>query len=100
MSIIEVDNRDDEGVVARERECDERDVDEDHKYPAVGTEQVLYVNVYRVTRHYGGPEEGGWWYDAGEPLASVPIAGVWVQQFEDVPGVHHLIPAVSLDFLR
>lgn len=22
-----------------------------------------WVNVYTVTRHYGGPEEGGWWYD-------------------------------------
>ena len=26
-----------------------------------------YVTVYAVTRHYGGPEEGGWWYDAGRP---------------------------------
>lgn len=33
----------------------------------------LYVNAYAVTRHYGGPEEGGWWYNAGQPLASVPI---------------------------
>ena len=33
----------------------------------------LWVNAYVVTRHYGGPEEGGWWYDAGEPLASVPV---------------------------
>jgi hypothetical protein len=22
-----------------------------------------WVNVYRVTREYGGAEEGGWWYD-------------------------------------
>lgn len=33
----------------------------------------LYLNVYAVTRHYGGAEEGGWWYNTGEPLASVPI---------------------------
>lgn len=33
----------------------------------------FYINAYAVTRHYGGPEEGGWWYNAGEPLASVPI---------------------------
>ncbi len=31
---------------------------------------VLYVNVYRVSRHYGGPEEGGWHYDIGEPVES------------------------------
>ena len=30
----------------------------------------VYVNVYSVTRHYGGPEEGGWWYNAGEPVES------------------------------
>jgi hypothetical protein len=22
-----------------------------------------YVSEYHVSRHYGGPEEGGWWYD-------------------------------------
>lgn len=36
----------------------------------------MYLNVYAVTRHYGGPEEGGWWYNAGQPLASVPIKAV------------------------
>ena len=24
-----------------------------------------YVNVYEYSREYGGPEEGGWYYDAG-----------------------------------
>ena len=27
---------------------------------------MFYVNVYEVDRAYGGPEEGGWWYDSGE----------------------------------
>jgi hypothetical protein len=27
-----------------------------------------YVNVYAIKRCYGGPEEGGWWFDAGEPV--------------------------------
>lgn len=26
---------------------------------------VIYVAVYDVTREFGGPEEGGWWYDSG-----------------------------------
>jgi len=34
---------------------------------------LLYVNAYSVTRHFGGREEGGWWFNAGEPLASIPI---------------------------
>lgn len=27
-----------------------------------------FVTVYEVTRHYGGPEEGGWWYNWYEPV--------------------------------
>ena len=38
--------------------------------------EKLYVNVYAVTRHHGGPEEGGWYYNEGEPLGSVPVAAV------------------------
>jgi hypothetical protein len=33
---------------------------------------LYYLNVYAVTQNYGGPEEGGWWYESGMPLASVP----------------------------
>jgi hypothetical protein len=33
----------------------------------------MYVNAYQVTRHYGGPEEGGWWFNHSEPLASIPV---------------------------
>lgn len=31
---------------------------------------MYYINVYSVERMYGGPEEGGWWYDLGEPVLS------------------------------
>ena len=33
------------------------------------------VALYEVDRAFGGPEEGGWWYDTGElrrPLALAP----------------------------
>ena len=26
---------------------------------------AFYLAVYEVDRAYGGPEEGGWWYDTG-----------------------------------
>lgn len=26
------------------------------------------VAIYLVDRAYGGPEEGGWWYECGEPV--------------------------------
>ena len=35
-----------------------------------------YVNVYLVQQGYGGPEEGGWWYDYGVPHVSIPC-GEW-----------------------
>ncbi|MYA41522.1 MAG: hypothetical protein F4Z31_07205 [Gemmatimonadetes bacterium] len=28
-------------------------------------ETVWFVNEYQIDRAYGGPEEGGWWYDTG-----------------------------------
>ena len=34
---------------------------------------MIFVNAYTVTQGYGGPEEGGWWFDVGEVLASVPV---------------------------
>jgi len=33
----------------------------------------VFVTVYEVTRHYGGPEEGGWWYNWNEPVESVLV---------------------------
>jgi len=35
-----------------------------------------FVNVYIVHRRYGGPEEGGWWYSEGYPLAFVDVTGM------------------------
>ena len=40
-------------------------VHEDNLEPA-----PWYVNVYEEDRGYGGPEEGGWWYDISEPVHS------------------------------
>ncbi len=30
----------------------------------------IYVSLYEVDRCYGGPEEGGWWYDAYHLLST------------------------------
>lgn len=29
------------------------------------------VNVYKEWRAYGGPEEGGWWYNTGDPIGTI-----------------------------
>lgn len=33
----------------------------------------MYINVYSTTRHYGGPEEGGWWYNWNTCLLTIPV---------------------------
>jgi hypothetical protein len=43
-----------------------------------------YINIYQLDRHYGGPEEGGWWYDSGVPVASIPLPEVRTFTQEDV----------------
>jgi hypothetical protein len=30
--------------------------------------KTLYIHKYEVSQQYGGPEEGGWWYEAGYPV--------------------------------
>lgn len=45
-------------------------------YVRPGNESFLYVNAYSVTRNYGGPEEGGWYYNAFEPIASIPVKAI------------------------
>jgi hypothetical protein len=35
---------------------------------------MKYVNVYLCDRAYGGPEEGGWWFDYGLAQRSFPVA--------------------------
>lgn len=34
---------------------------------------VVYICVDELYRRYGGPEEGGWWYDEGYPIRSWPV---------------------------
>ena len=34
---------------------------------------AFHVNLYRTDRQYGGPEEGGWWYDTGRFEACVGL---------------------------
>jgi hypothetical protein len=36
--------------------------------------RYVYVNVYETDRAYGGPEEGGWYYDVGSPVKVMPVA--------------------------
>lgn len=35
--------------------------------------RIQFVTVYETDRAYGGPEEGGWWYDVGTVVACFPV---------------------------
>ena len=35
--------------------------------------RLWHVTVYKIDRAYGGPEEGGWWYDYGTVLVDVTL---------------------------
>lgn len=36
-------------------------------------ERLRYVNAYELSREYGGQEEGGWYFDAGTPVACIRV---------------------------
>ena len=36
--------------------------------------EIRFVTAYEVTRHYGGPEEGGWYYNWYDPIDTVPTS--------------------------
>lgn len=40
------------------------DEEREHSVPRCAGRYM--VAIYEMSRHYGGPEEGGWWYDAGD----------------------------------
>lgn len=48
-------------------------------YVTPDSESFLYVNAYEVTRHFGGHEEGGWYYNVRMPLTSIPIRAISVR---------------------
>lgn len=65
--------------------------------------RVEYVNAYVENRLYGGPEEGGWWYNAGFPVAAIPYIknGEYTNQkmkeyLENSIGYHSKYPLSSV----
>jgi len=39
--------------------------------------------VYSLSLGYGGPEEGGWWYDRGEAIALVPAVRPAIEEWSE-----------------
>ena len=43
--------------------------------------RTYYVNLYKEGMGYGGPEEGGWWYDEGYPVKPDDFLCDWNTKF-------------------
>lgn len=41
--------------------------DEEHENPVLKIDRVFFVHKHAISLEYGGPEEGGWWYEMGIP---------------------------------
>ena len=56
---------------------------EDWKEEPLPADQLVFVNVYYVTREYGGPEEGGWYYNQSNCVESVPVQNQYSEQMAE-----------------
>jgi len=58
-----------------EESWEPRELSEDWPYTETkdSWDDIKYVSAYRVDRAYGGPEEGGWWYNWYELLDAIPV---------------------------
>jgi len=54
----------------------------------------VYVNLYGVTRRYGGPQEGGWWFDVGAPIECHPIRGSMVRALNVADWIQDRLDAI------
>lgn len=81
-------------------------LDSERYYADLRADRTVYVTVYTRVLRYGGPEEGGWWYDTwhlepGTPvwashnvadsvLANVESATTWCATANgNLPPYHH-----------
>jgi hypothetical protein len=52
-------------------------------FKVIPDNQMVYVNVYSIERCYGGPEEGGWWYDWYECLETYPCRNINAETLQE-----------------
>lgn len=63
----------------------------------------MFVNVYNVQQAYGGPEEGGWYYDVGTPMLCLKTTcncnAEWHQSDNDICPVTHCVERANSDYV-
>lgn len=50
------------------------------EYSDVPSYVPKFVTLYEISRDYGGPEEGGWWYDSYHVVESIQAYGCSVDE--------------------
>jgi len=53
-----------------------------------------YVVIWDVGRSYGGSEEGGWWFDAGQAIGNIPVELTemeWIKVRSQFAELHNLV---------
>lgn len=56
-------------------------------------DRVRHVTVYEVTLQYGGPEEGGWWYNYYHPVLTRSVRdNAHAARVAEVLAAQHLTP--------
>ena len=58
---------------------------------------MYYVNEYMVGKGYGGPEEGGWWYDVGTFISCHLETQYYTDALEITHGLHKSILEKNAD---
>jgi hypothetical protein len=53
-------------------------------FKVIPDNQIVFINVYTIDRRYGGPEEGGWWYDWFECVEVFPVKNSAADDMVDV----------------
>jgi len=62
---------------------------------------MRFINVYLQRLTYGGPEEGGWWYDHNEPVSSRRFTSnrkakkYWKQKVSFTHNLNSCLPSYS-----
>lgn len=51
----------------------DREANVNYTLEEMGQTGTRYVNAYEIDRAYGGPEEGGWWFDVRCPISSIRV---------------------------
>lgn len=67
-------------------------LDSERYYADLRADRTVYVTVYTRTLQYGGPEEGGWWYDA---LHLAPDNPVWASHNVEADVLRNLESATT-----